>query len=628
MKTLRAVILWLLVLLMFCLPVLAVAMEKSQPNTVASTDTPTQDSETQRRAGELQRLNEQVQAALDTGELDVALEIVTGALLLQPDLSEIRYARAWIRMEQEDYSGALVDSSYALSLQKDAETYDLRATVLRKLRRYELALLDHTRAMEIEMNSRYLNNRAMTLMQMGRYGEALADLDLALADDLDQTTLLSNRSAALHGLGRCEEALADVERALAQGEDAHSLRVYAMILYTLGRDEEAAKASARSVELGGEGISAREAKTVPKPAGIPAPTVVPKDPESLSRPLVEAAMEAIPGDADTAIDLLNQAIAIYPEGSAAFEQRGLAYGSQERYGEALEDLAYAISIKPSLMRFTNYASMLMYLGRNEEALVEMQRIVETNPYNAYALNNRGNAYFNLDRYEEALADYSAVLALDRSNVRIRLYRAETYQRLERYDEALADYKKVLELAPNNQSAQSGIEEVNAALAALGLQAKEVEPDADATEWANQSEVLRTIFISMLQNANFHPELKPAPLPLEDAVQYFLLPGMVWIDLITDDGQDAGDYMLMLFADEEVYQQSDRIYSIFLRTVFELEDEQASELIAQLILNQEKNTYGETEATIEVDNGVVMLAFTDNYMYMVAQPATYRTITQK
>jgi tetratricopeptide (TPR) repeat protein len=67
---------------------------------------------------------------------------------------------------------------------------------------------------------------------------------------------------------------------------------------------------------------------------------------------------------------------------------------------------------------------------------------------AYGLRYRVKFYFVMGKYEQALADLTKLLELETSNAFALRYRAETYYMIEMYEESLADLNKLLEIDPN------------------------------------------------------------------------------------------------------------------------------------------------------------------------------------
>jgi hypothetical protein len=96
--------------------------------------------------------------------------------------------------------------------------------------------------------------------------------------------------------------------------------------------------------------------------------------------------------------------------------------------------------------------------RNSETL--WSRVVQYEPWNTEAYNNRASYYYDRGEYEKALADYDSALrvqpSLGQAHARKRRSayfndRAITYVRLGRYAEALADEGQAIELRPTQAS---------------------------------------------------------------------------------------------------------------------------------------------------------------------------------
>jgi tetratricopeptide (TPR) repeat protein len=96
--------------------------------------------------------------------------------------------------------------------------------------------------------------------------------------------------------------------------------------------------------------------------------------------------------------------------------------------------------------------------RNSETL--WSRVIQYEPWNTEAHNNRASFYYDQGEYEKALADYDAalrgppLLSRAHANKRRSAYfndRAITYVRFGRYAEALADESQAIELRPTQAS---------------------------------------------------------------------------------------------------------------------------------------------------------------------------------
>src|SRR5271170_3610364 len=69
--------------------------------------------------------------------------------------------------------------------------------------------------------------------------------------------------------------------------------------------------------------------------------------------------------------------------------------------------------------------------------------------NLYTLKYRGRFYFSIGKYEEALADLTKLLAFEPNNAFALKYQGETYFMMERYKESLASLNELLKINANN-----------------------------------------------------------------------------------------------------------------------------------------------------------------------------------
>jgi tetratricopeptide (TPR) repeat protein len=121
--------------------------------------------------------------------------------------------------------------------------------------------------------------------------------------------------------------------------------------------------------------------------------------------------------------------------------------------------AVAVTVALLLLGLLSWQSVRQIaVWRNSETL--WSRVVQYEPWNTEAYNNRASYYYDQSEYEKALADYDSALrvqpSLGQSHARKRRSayfndRAITYVRLGRYAEALADEGQAIELRPTQAS---------------------------------------------------------------------------------------------------------------------------------------------------------------------------------
>jgi predicted O-linked N-acetylglucosamine transferase (SPINDLY family) len=95
------------------------------------------------------------------------------------------------------------------------------------------------------------------------------------------------------------------------------------------------------------------------------------------------------------------------------------------------------------------AVIQMSLGKNDLALVNLDRALAMRPNDVDALVNRGTALKLLNRREEALASFERAMAVRPDNIRAHFNHAAALHELKRLEEAVAGYDHLLLAQPDN-----------------------------------------------------------------------------------------------------------------------------------------------------------------------------------
>jgi len=155
------------------------------------------------------------------------------------------------------------------------------------------------------------------------------------------------------------------------------------------------------------------------------------------------------GKHQTAIELLDRALATKPRFAEALSMRGNALQALNRQQEALASFDEALSIHPEFAdALCNRGSALQALKRYPEALASYDKALSIRPDLAVALSNRGNVLHALKRYDEALASYDKALSISADYADALNNRAALLRDLKRHEEALACYDKALAIKPD------------------------------------------------------------------------------------------------------------------------------------------------------------------------------------
>lgn len=182
--------------------------------------------------------------ALQAGRNDTAVEVLTAAIRVSDQISDLHgaVAEALQRLDRLDEAVAHYQRALALDPSYLDALYNY-GNVLLKLRRYDDAVAHYDRALALAPQfAEAFNNRGHALFELGRPSDALADFERALAIKPDLAAALANRGTALIELKQYEEGVANCTAALAlNATDTSALANRGNGLFELRRYAEAAR---------------------------------------------------------------------------------------------------------------------------------------------------------------------------------------------------------------------------------------------------------------------------------------------------------------------------------------------------------------------------------------------------
>ena len=89
----------------------------------------------------------------------------------------------------------------------------------------------------------------------------------------------------------------------------------------------------------------------------------------------------------------------------------------------------------------------------DKALADFSKVLELDPFNAQAYNNRGHIYYKKDELNMAIADFDKAIELDTKYARAYANRGLAYKKLGKKSEAIADFNKCIEFSQDPQMTQ-------------------------------------------------------------------------------------------------------------------------------------------------------------------------------
>ncbi len=183
-----------------------------------------------------------------TGNLAEAERLYREAIAAEPQAFLPRYLLGVIRFHTGRSAEALDLVGSALTLQENAEAFNIQGLILNALERPAEALDSIAQALALEPDyAEAWNNRGNILQQLARPREALESLNKALALEPGAAEIWNNRAVVLQQLDRLEDALASADKGLAIAATARIWNNHGLILQAMRRLDDAIASYDRAI---------------------------------------------------------------------------------------------------------------------------------------------------------------------------------------------------------------------------------------------------------------------------------------------------------------------------------------------------------------------------------------------
>jgi tetratricopeptide (TPR) repeat protein len=154
-----------------------------------------------------------------------------------------------------------------------------------------------------------------------------------------------------------------------------------------------------------------------------------------------------------ALSLLAVAPMVAAQTAKEYTQKGRELIEKREYMEAILNLNKAIETDPT------YSSAYYLRGNLKEsfedqhgAMKDYNSAIERNPKYAEAFFARGNIKMKLQDYYGAIADYTSAITLNENYIDAYFKRSRAKQMLDAYEDAINDCTKIIQLHPKNHDA--------------------------------------------------------------------------------------------------------------------------------------------------------------------------------
>jgi tetratricopeptide (TPR) repeat protein len=153
------------------------------------------------------------------------------------------------------------------------------------------------------------------------------------------------------------------------------------------------------------------------------------------------------GDLPGAIAAYTRAIELDKKYADAYNNRGVAYMSQQDYNAALDDFTRSLELVPSDAAYNNRGSIYLAQKKTEEGIADFTAGIKLKP-SAEGYANRGVAYQQTNRDTLALADYEHAIEVNPKFGRAYILRGLILLKAGTVAAADKDFEKGFQLDPN------------------------------------------------------------------------------------------------------------------------------------------------------------------------------------
>ena len=326
------------------------------------------------------------------GQLELAVELLDHALLLQPDNSVMLMMKAeFVRLlGQNEEAVQVVDQALAM---------------------------DST-----ELMGQLFTTRAGALQALGKFEEALQDADKSLAHNPGNAMALGIKGQVLHSMGRNEEALGVLKQSIALESDMDWTQAeLAAVQFDLGAYQEALDSTELALSI--------------NPKNAWALYVKGETLRSLRR-------------FQDALEVFDQALALKPNSPSLLLSKTEVLRALERTDEALTVIDQAFTFLPSGYVLGIKGEILRNLDRHEDAIKVFRQSIEADPNHSWVYAELGASLFRLGQVDEALKSFDEALQRNPDDPWTLRAKAEALASQNRHEEAIPLLKHVIEIEPS------------------------------------------------------------------------------------------------------------------------------------------------------------------------------------
>jgi tetratricopeptide (TPR) repeat protein len=364
------------------------------------------------------------------GRLDQAGSVYHQILEIDPYHPIALNQLGTIALQTGDFDAAVTLITLATNHKPDyAEAYNNLASALLKLDRTEDALASYRKAIDVKPD--YINaynNLADALISQGQPEQAVECYNKALAINYDYFQGHNNLGNALMILGQPKQAIASYHEAIAIKPDyfeAHNNLGNAMAELAMPNEAIASYQMALKIK-----------------------------PDYAEAVLNLGTVFMKTGKNNQAIVCFQKVLSLKPDYAEAYFSLGKASNNESRLEDALNFYIKALANKPLYpAALNNMGNVLLELRRSDEAVAVLTKALKIKPDYVEAHSNLGNALKEQNLAEDAIASYRQAISLNPNFAEAHCNLGVLFKELGDLDKAMSCFSKALEVRPNYATAK-------------------------------------------------------------------------------------------------------------------------------------------------------------------------------
>ncbi|MCL2596203.1 MAG: tetratricopeptide repeat protein [Paludibacter sp.] len=193
------------------------------------------------------------------------------------------------------------------------------------------------------------------------------------------------------------------------------------------------------------------------------------------------AMLKIETDDTTALKYINRAIALGSDFAGDYINRGILYVRQHKYILALDDYDKAIDIDGNVLAYYNRGLLRASLGDNNNAIVDLNIVLDDDSLNYEARLRRALVYQTLKQYDNALSDFDIIL-------KKYPYFTPAYQQIAQIYDARSDTRNAFLAREKAYNIEKNRDKIKQRLNSSNKQTDEKEPTGENILAASQASI--------------------------------------------------------------------------------------------------------------------------------------------